>query len=148
MRHVEAEALVGAPRDEVWQLLDDLEGMPRWLPGVRAVSVSGPAHKGTLYQERSEVLGVARTHRWEIEEHRPPTRQVRVSRDGALEQTLVLVLDTRGSGTRLHVRVRLRSTLVPPLGALHELLATFVAGPRARRLTTAAKRAFEGLPRR
>ena len=57
MRHVEAEALVGASRDEVWELLDDLEDMPRWLPRVRAVSPSGPAHVGTLYQVRTVTLG-------------------------------------------------------------------------------------------
>ena len=72
MRRVEAEALVGAPRDDVWQLLDDLEGLPRWLPGIRAVTVSGPAHVGTLYRERSVVLGMPRTRDWEIEQHRPP----------------------------------------------------------------------------
>lgn len=148
MRRVEAEALVGASRDEVWQLLDDLEGMPRWLPGVRAVSASGPAHKGTLFQERSEALGVPRTRRWEIVEHRPTTRQVRVCRDGAMEKTLTLSLDARGSGTRLRAEVRLRSSLVIPFGPLHELAATFAAGPMARRLTAAVKRAFEGRPRR
>ena len=148
MRRVEAEALVGAPRDEVWQLLDDLEGMPRWMPGVRAVSSSGPAHKGTLYQERSVVLGMPRTQRWEIADHRPATRQARVSRDGALEQTLLLQLDARGSGTRLHAEIQLRSSLPLPLGPLHEMLATFAAGPRARALTAGVKRAFEGRPRR
>jgi carbon monoxide dehydrogenase subunit G len=148
MRRVEAEALVGASRDEVWQLLDDFEGMPRWLPGVRAVSASGPAHKGTLFQVRTEMLGVPRTRRWEIDEHRPPTRQIRVSRDGAMEQTMLLSLDARGSGTRLRAEIRLRSSLVIPFGPLHELLATFTAGPMARQYTASVKRAFEGRPRR
>jgi len=148
MRRVEAEALVGASRDEVWQLLDDLEGMPRWMPGVRAVSASGPAHRGTLFQERSVLLGVPRTRRWEIEEHRPPVRQVRVAREGALERRLTLSLDTRGSGTRLHAAMDLRSSLVLPLGIVHELLATVIATLAERRLVGAVKRAFEGRPRR
>jgi len=148
MRRVEAEALVGASRDEVWQLLDDLEGMPRWLPGVRAVSASGPAHVGTLYQERTELLGVPRTSHWEIQQHRPPTRQVRVAKDGSLERALVLSLDARGSGTRVRAEVELRSSLAGPLGLAHEMLATFTAGVSARRFVGAVKRSFEGRPRR
>jgi carbon monoxide dehydrogenase subunit G len=148
MRRVEAEALVGASRDEVWQLLDDLEGMPRWLPGVRAVSTSGPAHVGTLYRERSVVLGFPRTRDWEIAEHRPPHRQVRVAHDGTLERALVLTLDVRGSGTRLRAELELRSSLPFPAGLLHEMLATFAAGASARRRVQAVKRAFEGRPRR
>jgi carbon monoxide dehydrogenase subunit G len=148
MRRVEAEALVGASRDEVWRLLDDLEGMPRWLPGIRMVTTSGPAHVGTLYREQSALLGFPRTREWEIAEHRPLQRQTRVSRDGSLERELVLMLDTRGSGTRLRAELRLRSSLGFPGGRLLEILATFTAGPSARRLVGAVKRAFEGRPGR
>lgn len=146
MRSVEAEALVGASQDEVWQLLDDLEGVPRWLPGVEAVSASGPAHVGTLYRERRVLLGFARTRDWEIEQYRPMRRQVRVAREGSLEQALVLTLDPRGSGTRLRAELELRSSLPLPVGLLHEMLATFPAGASARRLVEAVKRVFEGRP--
>jgi carbon monoxide dehydrogenase subunit G len=147
MRHVEAEALVGASRDEVWELLDDLEDMPRWLPRVRAVSPSGPAHVGTLYQVRTVTLGVARTDDWEIVEHRPPHRQVRVASGSALQRALALTLDARGSGTRLRAEIELRSALVFPLSLLHEMLATFPEGNWARGLVGSVKRAFEGSPR-
>ena len=147
MRRVDAEALIGASRDEVWQLLDDLEGMPRWLPGVRAVIPSGPAHVGTLYRERSVVLGIPRSRDWEIVEQRLPHRQVRVAKDSSMEQALILVLDTRGSGTRLHAEIELRSSLAFPVGLLHEMLSTFAAGIAVRSFVTAAKRAFEGRPR-
>ena len=146
MRRVAAEALVGASRDEVWQLLDDLEGMPRWAPGVRAVSPSGPAHVGTLYSVRTITLGVPRTQEWEILEHRVPHRQVRVARNGSIERRLVLTLDGRGSGTRLHAEMELRSSLAGPVGVLHEMLSTFGAGNSTRRLVTSVKRAFEGSP--
>jgi hypothetical protein len=144
MRRVEAEALVGASRDEVWQLLDDLEGMPRWRSGVRTVIPSGPAHVGTLYRERTVMLGMPRTRDWEIVEHRPLTRQVRVARDGSLERAMVLTLDARGSGTRLRAETELRSSLGGPFGLVHEMLATFPAGASARAFVEAVKRAFEG----
>jgi carbon monoxide dehydrogenase subunit G len=146
MRRVEAEALIGASRDEVWDLIDDLVGMPRWLPSVRGVTTSGPAHVGTLYRERSSILGVARARDWEIVEHRRPGRQVRRSRDGSLERTMVLSLDGRGSGTRLRAVMELRSALAFPLGLVHEMLATFSAGAHTRAYVGAVKRAFEGRP--
>ena len=37
MRRVEAEALVGARREEVWQLYDDIAGTPRWVPFVEEI---------------------------------------------------------------------------------------------------------------
>ncbi len=147
MRRVEAEALVGASRDEVWELIDDLAGMPRWLPGLRSVVPSGPAHVGTLYRERTSMLGVSRTRDWEIVEHRRPGRQVRVSREGSLERALVLTLDSRGSGTRVRAELELRSAVAFPLGLVHEMLSTFAAGIAARRFVGAVKRAFEGRPR-
>jgi carbon monoxide dehydrogenase subunit G len=147
MRRVEAEALVGASRDEVWELLDDLEGMPRWVPGVRSVSPSGPAHVGTLYRMRTSTLGLPGVRDWEIVEHRRPLRQVRVAFDGNIERALVLVLDARGTGTRLHAEMELRSSLAFPFGLVHEMLATFTAGGSVRSLVHAAKRAFEDAPR-
>ena len=79
MRRVEADALVGASRDEVWQLYDDIAGTPRWVPSVREILyVSGPARVGTVYRERNRIA----TAQWEIVEHRRPTRQVHVSDEG------------------------------------------------------------------
>jgi carbon monoxide dehydrogenase subunit G len=147
MRRVAAEALVGASRDEVWQLLDDLESMPRWLPGVRAVASSGPTRAGTRYRTRTSVLGVVRRRDWEVVEHRPPHRQVRVASEASLERRLVLTLDTRGSGTRLHAEVEFRSTLPFPMGAAHEVAAAAWSAGSAQRLVGAVKRAFEGRPR-
>lgn len=147
MRHVAGEALIGAPRDEVWQLLDDLEGMPRWLPGVDAVSVSGPAHVGTLFRTRRSLLGMERGRDWEIVEHKPTHRQVRASADGSLERRLVLTLDGRGSGTRLHAVLELRSTLPFPIGGLHEVVAALASTAMPGAFAGAVKRAFEGRPR-
>jgi carbon monoxide dehydrogenase subunit G len=147
MRRVEAEELVGASRDEVWELLDDLEGMPSWLPRVRAITASGPAHAGTLYRERTSTFGVPGLRDWEIVEHRRPTRQVRVAFDGGLERAIVFTLEARGTGTRLHVEVELRSSLPVPLGLVHEMLATFGAGPAAHQLVQAVKRTLEDAPR-
>ncbi len=147
MRRVAGEALVGASRDEVWQLLDDLEGMPRWLPGVRDVASSGPTRAGTRYRIRTSLLGVVRMRDWEVVEHRPPHRQVRVASEGSLERRLVLTLDTRGSGTRLHAEIDFRSALPFPIRVAHEAATAAWSAGTAQALVSAVKRAFEGRPR-
>ena len=144
MRRVEAEALVGASRDEVWRLYDDIAGTPRWVPGIREiVYVSGPARVGTVYRERTRLA----KPQWEIVEYRRPTRQVHRSDDGPLERTRILSFEARGSGTWVHERLELRSRLWGPVGWLHEVLAAVPAGIDVQGTVSAAKRSFEGDPR-
>ena len=149
MRRVEAEALVGASRDEVWALYDDIAGTPRWLPFVEdVVYVSGPARVGTVYRERTRVAGVRGTGQWEIVVHRRPTQQVHVSHGGAIDTTLIVTFEARGTGTWVHQAAELRSTLWGPLGWLHEALAIVPAGWEVRAAVAGAKWAFEGDPPR
>jgi hypothetical protein len=149
MRRVEAEALVGASRDEVWDLYDDIAGEPRWMPSVRAVLyVSGPARVGTVYRERTTVFGFPATAQWEVVEHRRPRLQVRETSDAWLQRRLTLTFEGRGTGTRVHQALELRSRLWGPLGWLHEQLAAGVAGAELHGMAAGAKRAFEGDPPR
>lgn len=149
MRRVGADALVGASRDEVWTLYDDIAGTPRWVPSVREVThVSGPARAGTVYRERTRVAGIPGAAQWEITEHRRPVRQVHVSSGDTLERRKVVTFEARGSGTWVHQSTELRSTLPGPIGWLHELLAMFPAGWVVRSTVGGAKRVFEGDPRR
>ncbi len=149
MRRVEAEALVGASREEVWQLYDDIAGTPRWVPFVvDVVYVSGPARVGTVYRERTRLAGVLDTGQWEIVEHRRPVRQVHVSSDKGLDSTLIITFDARGTGTWVTQVAELRSRLWGPLGWLHEAIASIPAGHGVRGAVAGAKRVFEGDPPR
>lgn len=149
MRRVEADALVGASRDEVWELYDDIAGTPRWVPFVREILyVSGPSRVGTVYRERTRIAGLPGTTQWEVAEHRRPVRQVHSSSGGSLERTRIVTFEARGSGTWVHQAVEVRSRLPGPLGFVHELLATVPAGTAVRSAVAGAKRAFEGNPRR
>ena len=133
MRRVEAEALVGARREEVWQLYDDIAGTPRWVPFVEEILyVSGPAR-----------VGLPATEQWEIVEHRPLSRQVHVSFAHAMESALIITFEARGTGTWVHQAAELRSRLWGPFGWLHELLASIAAGHGVRAAVTGAKAAFE-----
>ena len=144
MRRIVAETLIGASRDEVWALLDDLAGMPRWLPRVRAVtSISGPAHVGTVYRERTSLLGLASARDWEIAEYRPPVRQVRIAEEGGLHRAMILVLEHRGTGTLLHATIELQSRMPGMAGSIQELAAVVPAAWGIRSFARAAKRSFE-----
>ncbi len=149
MQRVTADGLVGASRDEVWELYDDIAGTPRWVPSVREiVYVSGPSRVGAVYRERTRVLGMPSAAQWEIVEYRRPQRQVHVSTGGRLERRRVITFEGRGSGTLVRQALEVRSSLPGPLGAVHELLAVLLAGPAIRSSVAAAKRRFEGHPRR
>ena len=50
----------------------------------------------------------------------------------AMESALIITFEARGTGTWVHQAAELRSRLWGPLGWLHELLASFPAGRRAR----------------
>ena len=149
MRRVAAEALVGASRDEVWDLYDDIEGTPGWVPGVLEILyVSGPARLGTVYRSRTRTALVPSTAQWEIVEYRRPVRQVHVSSAGALETLRVVSFDARGSGTWIRQVMEVSSSLWGPIGMAHELVAVVLAGRNVRAAVAAAKRRFEGSPRR
>jgi hypothetical protein len=149
MRRAEADALVGASRDEVWELYDDIAGMPRWVPFVREILyVSGPARLGTVYRERTRMAGIPGRTQWEITEHRRPVRQVHGSAGERIDRRKVITFEARGSGTWVHQSIEVRSSLWGPVGWLHELLAVFPAGWAVRSTAAGAKRAFEGDPRR
>ncbi len=149
MRRVTADALVGASRDEVWDLYDDIAGTPRWVPMVREIQyVSGPSRVGTVYRERTRTFGLPSTAQWEIVEHRRAARQAHANRSGSMTRLRVMVFEARGSGTWVHQSTELRSTLWGPLGWLHEQLAAIPAGWDVQARAAAAKRRFEGSPRR
>ena len=149
MRRVEATALVGASRHEVWDLFDDIPGTPRWVSVVRDIAyVSGPARVGTVYRERTRLAGIPLTTQWEIVEHRPPVRQVHVSESGAMLHSRIVTLDARGTGTWVHQSAELRSRLPGPIGWLHELAVAIPAGWAVRAIAAGAKQRFEGEPSR
>jgi len=146
---VEAEALVGASLDEVWDLYDDITGAPRWMPAVRAILyVSGPTRAGTIYRERTSLLGIPSTAQWEVVEHRRPKVQIRTTDDAWIQRVLTLSFEGRGSGVRVHHVVELRSHLWGPLGWLHEQVAAVIVAAELRGTAAGAKRAFEGRPTR
>lgn len=149
MRRVDAEALVGASRAEVWQLYDDIAGTPRWVPFVDEILyVSGPARVGTVYRERSRLTWLPGSQQWEVVEHRRPSRQVHVTDVAGAEIAFVITFEARGTGTWVHQAAEVRSRLWGPFGWLHELLLAIPVGWAVGAAAAGAKRAYEGDPPR
>ena len=149
MRTVEAEALVGASRDEVWQLYDDIRGTPRWVPFVSEILyVSGPDARRHRLPRAHAPRRLPTVEQWEIVEHRRPTRQVHVSYAFGME-----------SGCH-HVRGARHRHLGPPGGGAAiaavgpvrlgrtRRWSSIPAGWGVRAAVSGAKRAFEGDPPR
>jgi hypothetical protein len=145
MRRVEATALIASPADRAFALYDDIPNTPDWVPFVSEIlSVSpGRTGVGTIYREKTRLLGIPSVQEWRIVEHRPPREQVHVSPDLGMESRLTMTFVTRGSGTLLTQAVELDSRLPGPLGWLHELLVSTIAGRSMAGAIAGGKRMLE-----
>ena len=150
MRRVEAEALVGASRDEVWQLYDDIEGTPLWVPFVSEILyVSGPARVGTIYRERTRLGG--HPDRRAVGDRRAPPPDAPGPRLGRVRDG-ERARSSRSTGAARAPGSTRRPSSGPGCGArsagLHEALVAIPAGWGVRAAVNGAKRAFEGDPPR
>ena len=118
---------------------------PDWVPFVSEIlSVSpGRTGVGTVYREKTRLLGIPSVQEWRIVEHRPPREQVHASHDMGMDSRLTMTFVTRGSGTLLTQAVDLDSRLPGPLGWLHELLVAAVAGRSMASAIAGGKRMLE-----
>jgi hypothetical protein len=145
MRRVEASALVASSAERVFALYDDIPNTPDWVPFVAEILFVTPGRTGvgTVYREKTKLLGLPSVNEWRVEEHRPPREQVHVSSDLGMDSRLTITFVTRGSGTLLTQRVDLRSRLPGPLGWIHELVTAAVASGGMRAAVAGAKKALE-----
>src|SRR3954468_14062984 len=145
MRRVEATALIASPADRAFALYDDIPNTPDWVPFVSEIlSVSpGRTGVGTVYREKTRLLGIPSVQEWRVIEHRPPREQVHLSRDLGMDSRLTMTFITRGSGTLLTQAVELDSRLPGPLGWLHEVVVAAVAARSMASAIAGGKRMLE-----
>jgi hypothetical protein len=109
------------------------------------LSVSpGRTGVGTVYREKTRLLGIPSVQEWRIVEHRPPREQVPcVARPGHGFATDDDVRDAR-LGDAASPRPSSWTAACPgPLGWLHELLVAAVARPQHGRAIAGGKRMLE-----
>ena len=69
---VRRQRVIAAPPDDVWRVVGDPYGLPRWWPRVERVeSVDADAWTSVLRSERGKVVRAD----YRVEEHEPPRRR-------------------------------------------------------------------------
>jgi len=113
--------LIHATPEQVWSVLADVEGQPRWMHDMKSVRLTTPPPIGVGTQGEStvRVFGVATTDPVTITEFEPPTRFA-LRHEGAVSGSGVITLEPGADGTTTIVRwdERLVAPFLPDLGAV------------------------------
>jgi carbon monoxide dehydrogenase subunit G len=75
---IELSVDVGAPPEAVWDFVSDLRRIPEWIEDtLKMLSVQPePAQQGTVYRERSRIVGpLSQVTTWKISQFDPPRFQ-------------------------------------------------------------------------
>jgi uncharacterized protein YndB with AHSA1/START domain len=101
---VEVSIDVGAPPEAVWELASNLRRIPEWIEDtLTMLSVEPePAQLGTVYRERSRILGpLSQVTTWKISEFDPPRWQKHEGQVPMMASTSVSFgLEPSPAGTR------------------------------------------------
>jgi hypothetical protein len=144
VRRIEAEALVRAAPQRVWDLYADVHRSAAWVPFVEEVLwVEGEPGVGQRYRERTRLLGTTDEAEWQIVEWDPPRRQVQRSDEKGMTSHLAIEVETSADGARVRQIVTLQSRLPRPIAWYHEALFAVVGGHGIRSAVRAAKRHLE-----
>ena len=104
MSRIEVSVDIGASPEVVWAFVSNLRRIPEWIEDTRAMlSVEPePAQKGTVYKERSRIIGpVSQATTWTITEFDPPRFQKHDGRVPMMASTSVSFgLEPSAGGTK------------------------------------------------
>ncbi len=107
-------AVIDAPIERVWSELVDIEGQPRWMHEMKAVSVltPPPVGVGTRGVATVRIFGLAATDPVEVTAFEPPTRFA-IRHEGTFTGGGLITLEPGADGTT--TIVRWDETLIAPL---------------------------------
>jgi uncharacterized membrane protein len=133
MQTVEVKVDVDAPREAVWQFLEDVRRYPEWIDFVREVTEVSetPPRLGTRYVERAKPGPKEGTYAWTITAWEPPRRQVHEHSGGEMEIHLTIDLADRPGGTAWTHRLEFRA--LPAFRPLGWVLERTVMKAKLRR---------------
>lgn len=147
MRRIQAEGVIRAAPQRVWDLYADVHGSAAWVPFVEEVLwVDGDAGLGQRYRERTRLLGVTDEAEWRIVKWDPPRRQVQRSDEKGMTSHLAIDVEPAGDGARVRQTVTLESRLPRPIAWYQEALFAVIGGYGIRSAVRAAKRYLEAQP--
>jgi uncharacterized protein YndB with AHSA1/START domain len=106
----DADALIEAPIDTVWNVLTDFQSWPTWNKSVLKMQVEGQVKTGTLFEWQADGWKLASR----LEEVDPPKRIAWSGATLGIRSTHVWDLAEEGQGTHVHT-VESFEGLVPRL---------------------------------
>jgi carbon monoxide dehydrogenase subunit G len=117
------EAVIDAPGrpSDVHRFVSDFNNLPRWDPTVISVKQTSPgaARPGTCYRVVLRFLGVRSEMDYRVEEYDPPHRAVLRGVASLAQATDTVVVEPRGSGSRVRwtaeIRFRWPVSLLEPI---------------------------------
>jgi hypothetical protein len=126
---IRTSVVIHAPVERVWETIADIEGQPRWMRDLKAVSIDGQGATGVGTRAEGDVriFGIQVLDPITITAFDPPLR-FGIRHDGRFSGEGDIRLDPGVDGTTI---VRWSETLVPP--AL-PYLASWVLAPILRRV--------------
>jgi carbon monoxide dehydrogenase subunit G len=132
MAELTVRALLPAPPDVVWRVIERLDRQGEWMADVRSLEITSPRRKGVgaLLDVRSELFGLPVVHDvMEVTAWEPP-HLMEVRHRGAFHGIGEFRLEPVGDATLFTWLER----FTPPLGPLGEAVFALVVRPHLRRV--------------
>lgn len=123
MGRAEANMIVDAPINAVWDCLNDIDNTPKWVLGLEAAEIKsqrGEYGLGTVYVDHNRLGPIPQTTPWTITVFEPMATQVHESASSVLPSKMILKLRSAAKGT--HVQMIVKYRFLPRLGVIGTVL--------------------------
>jgi carbon monoxide dehydrogenase subunit G len=98
---IELTVEIARAREDVFELLSDIERLPEWQASAIAAHAEGPLGEGSRIAERRRLLGRELDTELEVVAYEPPKRLTLRSLGGPVNFTVDHELAAQGGGTQL-----------------------------------------------
>lgn len=132
MSCVEANIIVGASIETVWNCLNDITHTSNWVNGLvnAEIITRGKYGKGSIHVQHSRAGLLPLTTTWAVTAFEPRSRQVHISQSAALPAALTIYVSRVAQGTQIQIGLDYR--FLPMLGAVSRGLERFVLDKRMK----------------
>ncbi len=110
MGYAEAQLMIHAPINEVWDTLNDINHTAKWVTGLERTEIvaKGLLGKGSIYNDYNRLGWMLQVTTWHVTEFEPMSRQVHISASAGLPSTMTLTLVATPDGTYVQFKVDFR----------------------------------------
>jgi hypothetical protein len=126
MGRAEANIIVGASAEAVWNLLNDIDHTPEWVVGLvdAEMQTQGKYGVGSVYVDHNRIGPIPQVTPWTVTEFDPMSRQVHESDSNVLPSTMIINLGRVSKGTHIQMIVKYR--FMPFLGPISAFIEKYL----------------------